>query len=199
LQQQQNKNYYTLLDAGGSSAPYIPQTSSTTSAFDDIQSFLSTPPPSIVNLSDKKYATKYSYGVMKEVTLAYFDECDRRGKRMNIPVGFPGLACKHCYGVRVPAPSEEDENDLNLPVYQRTGRYFPSTVKSFSDTKKTLNAIFSHLLKCHKCPQEVKQQLLQLEKEHSSERAAKNYGSQSRFFLRIWHRIHKNNNVTKVP
>jgi hypothetical protein len=143
----------------------------------------------IVISSDKKYATKYSYRVMKEVTLAHFDESDRRGKRQKIPLGFPGLACRHCHGVRT-LPSAI-HNDLILPTYQRTGRYFPSTLKSFSDTKKTLNAIFSHLIRCQKCPQEVKQNLIKLEKEHSSERASKNYGSQSRFFLRIWHRIHK--------
>jgi hypothetical protein len=183
----------SMYDAVSGDSHYIPQTS-TTDTTDNVQHDCQSLP--VVISSDKKYATKYSYRVMKEVTLAYFDESDRRGKRQNIPVGFPGLACKHCHGVRT-APQAE-LNDLNLPLYQRTGRYFPSTLKSFSDTKKTLNAIFSHLMRCQKCPREVKQKLVQLEKEHSSERAAKNYGSQSRFFLRIWHRIHKKETSNSV-
>lgn len=192
------ENFQDSMDHAVSSASFIPRTSST-STFDEYQQQLyllgrATPPrplPSIVDSSDKKYATNYSYGVMKEVTLAHFNEHDRRGKRQHIPVGFPGLACKHCNGLRMPSSTSEDEsNSSNFRLYQRTGRYFPSTIKTFSDTKKTLNAIFAHLLKCHRCPQEVKQKLLELEKEHSSEQAAKNYGSQSRFFSRLWQRIH---------
>lgn len=179
-------------------ASFIPETSSHNVHDDDQQqqSQQQQQPLLIVISSDKKYATKYSYRVMKEVTLVHFDESDRRGKRQKIPLGFPGLACRHCRGVRT-LPSAI-HNDLILPSYQRTGRYFPSTLKSFSDTKKTLNAIFSHLIRCQKCPQEVKQNLIKLEKEHSSERASKNYGSQSRFFLRIWHRIHKKEKLRSI-
>jgi hypothetical protein len=84
----------------------------------------------------------------------------------------PGLACKHCFGG------------------YGSGRFFPSSIKTLSDTSKTLNVLHNHMMRCRKCPAEIREKLEQLRGSHDEERAKMKFGSQKAFFARIWERLH---------
>jgi hypothetical protein len=101
-----------------------------------------------------------------------FTEADRLGKRKGLPPGFPGLACRHCFGG------------------YGSGRFFPSSIKTLSDTSKTLNVLHNHMMRCRKCPADVKESLEKLRNTHDEERAKMKFGSQKAFFARIWSVLH---------
>ena len=123
--------------------------------------------------SDREVATEFSFAVMSEVEACAFKSTDRTGKRTNLRLGFPGLTCRHCRG----------ESNIG-------GRLFPSSIKTMSDSNKTLMAMYAHLTKCpFFCNSKVAQlQILRL--RHEEERRHKKYGSQKAFFTLIWQRIH---------
>lgn len=122
--------------------------------------------------TDKPYATDFSYQLMDQMQPCVFTEADRLGKRKGLPPGFPGLACRHCFGG------------------YGSGRFFPSTIKTLSDTSKTLNVLHNHMMRCRKCPSEVKESLEKLRVSHDEERSKMKFGSQKAFFGRIWERLH---------
>jgi len=131
----------------------------------------------LVQPKDQEHATRFSFAVLSEVEPCKFEGRDKKGKRSTLPIGFPGLACRYCRG-----------------AVGRTGRYFPSTIKTMSDTKKTLMAIYRHLRQCGLCPGTVLDNLEQRVQEHSVERLLKKgRGSQKAFFRKIWNRLHHNN------
>ena len=103
-----------------------------------------------------------------------FTEADRLGKRKGLPPGFPGLACRHCFGG------------------YGSGRFFPSSIKTLSDTSKTLNVLHNHMQRCRKCPGDVRETLDKLRKFHDEQRSKMKFGSQKAFFARIWDRLHSN-------
>jgi hypothetical protein len=106
------------------------------------------------------------------MTSCKFTEGDRLGKRKQLPLGFPGIACRHCI------------SDFG------SGRFFPSTLKTISDTSKTLNVLHRHVLKCRNCPSNIKEELNTLRMSHDTERANMVFGCQKAFFFKIWKRIH---------
>jgi len=126
-------------------------------------------------LVDPKYkylATDYTYALLSQVQACTFLESDRRNKRKHHPIGFAGLACSHCY-------SEHG-----------CGRFFPSNIKTMSDTSKTLDVLHSHMLRCQQCPLRVKVGLQTLRLRHDEERSKMRFGSQKAFFVCIWKRLH---------
>jgi hypothetical protein len=129
---------------------------------------------SLLNEGDKPYATDFSFQLMDQMQTCVFTEADRLGKRKGLPPGFPGLACRHCFGG------------------YGAGRFFPSTIKTLSDTSKTLNVLHNHMMRCRKCPADVKESLEKLRGSHDDERAKMKFGSQKAFFGRIWERLHGN-------
>ena len=133
--------------------------------------------------SDRKEATGFSFAVLKQLERCSFDENDKRGKRTKIPaMGFPGMACIHCKGASSAVKPKA--------MHGRTGRYFPTTLKTLSDSKKSLDAMYGHMLKCKHCPTAVKEELTKLQTTHAAERKLKIHGSQKRFFSNIWNGLH---------
>jgi hypothetical protein len=126
----------------------------------------------LVSSEDKPYATPYSYELLCQMQPCVFTEADRLGKRKGLPAGFAGLACRHCFGG------------------YGSGRFFPSSIKTLSDTSKTPNVLDNHMMRCRKCPQEVRDSLEKLRVHHDDERAKMKFGSQKAFFARIWSRLH---------
>ena len=135
------------------------------SGLNNIQSTLVVP-------SDVHTATTFSFDLLSQMVPCTFTEADRLGKRKGLRIGFRGLACRHCYGGF------------------GNGRFFPSSIKTMSDTSKTLNVLHSHVMRCRKCPNEVKEQLQKYRATHDSERAKLKFGSQKAFFAKIWKRLH---------
>lgn len=126
----------------------------------------------LVHPDDKHLATRYSFALLSQMRSCKFTEADRLGKRKGLPINFAGLACSHCYGG------------------YGSGRFFPSTIKTMSDTSKTLNVLHSHMMKCRKCPDDVRERLVMLRDGHDEERARMKFGSQKAFFVNIWQRLH---------
>jgi hypothetical protein len=128
----------------------------------------------LVTAEDEPCATAFSYHLLSQMQPCVFTEADRLGKRKGLPPGFPGLACRHCFGG------------------YGSGRFFPSSIKTLSDTSKTLNVLHNHMQRCRKCPPEIRETLDKLRKFHDEERAKMKFGSQKAFFARIWDRLHSN-------
>jgi hypothetical protein len=126
----------------------------------------------LVTPDDEPYSTAFSYHLMSQMQPCVFTEADRLGKRKGLPAGFPGLACRHCFGG------------------YGSGRFFPSSIKTLSDTSKTLNVLHNHMMRCRKCPPEIRENLENLRVGHDDERAKMKFGSQKAFFGRIWERLH---------
>ena len=122
---------------------------------------------------DQKLSTRFSFAVLSEYGPCKFRESDRQGKRKGLQIGFPGMQCIHCWGLS-----------------RKGGRFFPSTIKTMADTKKTLISIQNHLIKCNKCPHDIKESIVLLRESHEDERKQQKYGSQKAFFLKIWNRLH---------
>jgi len=128
----------------------------------------------LVDPKDKYLTTTFAYALLSQTEACSFRESDRHGKRICLPLGFAGLACRHC----------NSENNR--------GRFFPSNIKTMSDTSKTLNVLHSHMLRCQQCPFRVKVGLQNLMLKHDEERCKMKFGSQKAFFIHIWKRLHGN-------
>ncbi|KAL7518504.1 hypothetical protein ACHAWX_003324 [Stephanocyclus meneghinianus] len=127
---------------------------------------------SLVEPADRVFATEYAYFVMAQMTTCTFTEADRLGKRKGHSLGFPGLACKYCYGGN------------------GSGRFFPLTLKTFSDVSKSLHVLRNHLVKCAKAPAGLASKVTMLYEKHSNDKDTTPFGSQKIFFDHIWRRLH---------
>lgn len=114
--------------------------------------------PLVVPEDDK--FTKFSFLLMSQMRRCVFTEADRLGKRKGLTNGFAGLACRHCFGGF------------------GAGRFFPSSIKTLSDTSKTLDVIFSHLERCREVPKSVMVELTRAKRTHDIERGNMKFGSQ---------------------
>ena len=131
---------------------------------------------SCIEYQHRSLVTEFTNNVVSELELATFSERDRKGNRTKIPIGFKGMACRHCKG--------------NVG---KTGRYFPSSIKTLADSKKTLFAINRHLAKCSHCPEEIKENIRRSFKSHIkdlNEKSKKRHGSQRAYFRKIWDSMH---------
>lgn len=135
------------------------------------------------------------------MTTCEFTEADRLGKRKCHKLGFPGMACRHCYGCN------------------GSGRFFPLTLKTFSDVSKSINVLRNHLLKCTRGPSWMAETVSMLYERHKVEKVryastskrqvcldilengfsnnsvicskmSSPFGSQKIFFDLIWRRLH---------
>jgi hypothetical protein len=125
----------------------------------------------IVYPHDMEMIPPYVYFLMRQVEPCLFTEADRFVARSKGPVGYPGFQCRHCQG------------------HAGLGKYFPVSSKSLS-TNSTSQNIHAHLLKCRKCPNVVKDRLVQLKIEKS--RAPRlEPGWRKVFFDKVWARLHQ--------
>ncbi|KAL7534826.1 hypothetical protein ACHAXR_006100 [Thalassiosira sp. AJA248-18] len=129
--------------------------------------------PPLVLPSDKRNTTAFTFHLMSQMQPCVFTEADRLGRRRGLDVGFAGLACRHCFGV------------------YGSGRFFPSSVKTMADASKTLDVIYRHVMKCKKCPSDIRGGLRNLRDFHDSERSKMPFGNQRAFFVKIWGRLHE--------
>ena len=128
-----------------------------------------------IHPSERQHGTYFTHAVFDNVYKVFSSPRDQN-LRHKMPIGFPGIACLHCQGI---------------PRKRNGGRYFPSSLKTLSDSKKTLFAIHQHLQNCDKCPEGIKKDLQTLKNEHDEERLKQCRGSQASYFLAVWHAIHE--------
>jgi len=128
---------------------------------------------SLVSNLRKELVTGFTYAIICQLEESGFAETDRRGNRSYLPIGFKGVRCRHCKGKG------------------RTGRYFPTSLKSFADSEKTLLPIHRHLVNCSKCPEDIKVKIDRLFYYHREELVQKNkrYGGKRAFYRHIWNSL----------
>jgi hypothetical protein len=174
----------TIVDSmiGGKSYQYHPQQrmpSNTTgnTAFNVDIALLDDITCNIVPNIPRELVTGFTYAVICQFVKATFAETDRKGNRSKIPIGYFGFKCKHCEGKGV-----------------RTGRYFPSSLKSFADPMKSLQPMHRHLMKCKKCPYDTKSFIDRWHGRHEMElkglKSKRNEGGQISFYRQIWKSLH---------
>lgn len=118
---------------------------------------------------DEATVTPFVYFLMRQVIRCYFTEADRFLARSKSDIGSPGFECRHCNG------------------HAGLGRYFPCNPKALS-TNSTCQNIYSHVLKCRKCPQEVKDKLQRLKTEKQPW-LRRTCGWRQMFFDKVWERL----------
>mmetsp|Transcript_28038 Transcript_28038/g.68273 ORF Transcript_28038/g.68273 Transcript_28038/m.68273 type:complete len:714 (+) Transcript_28038:130-2271(+) len=133
---------------------------------------------SVVAAEDKGTIPPYVHYLMSQVEPCRFTEADRFVARSKGPVGYPGFQCRHCNG------------------HAGLGKYFPVSSKSLA-TNSTSQNIHAHLLKCRKCPQPIKDQLVE-HKIQKSRSARMEPGWRKVFFDKVWARLHGNNNNNSI-
>ena len=93
--------------------------------------------------------------------------------RRNYKLNFPGIKCKYC------------------PSNCTTGggsRIFSSSIKTFSDSSKTIEKMYHHISKCHHAPLDVKNKLIKLRTEKKNEKHQNL--SMKTFYKRVWDKLH---------
>lgn len=163
--QQQPHSLVAPLRMGGMQVPQMP------SLNHEHQSTSS--PGHVVFQEDIEMIPPYVYFLMRQVEPCRFTEADRFVARSKGPVGYPGFQCRHCSG------------------HAGLGKYFPVSSKSLS-TNSTSQNIHAHLLKCRKCPDHIKDQLVQLKIE-KGRMPRLEPGWRKIFFDKVWGRMHRSN------
>jgi len=130
----------------------------------------STNPLYIVFPEDQALVPPYVYFLMRQTQLCHFTEADRFVARSKSTIGFAGFECRHCLG------------------HAGLGKYFPSSPKGLS-TNSTSQNIYSHIMKCRRCPDEVKEKLNALKKEKYTW-PRRTCGWRQAFFDQVWKRLH---------
>ena len=135
----------------------------------------------LLNPVDIHLVTEFTYAVLSELATCSFASNDNRGNRSKVSYGYPGFTCRYCRGYS------------KVDSLMRTGRYFPTTIKTMADSKKTLIPMYDHLSNCEDVPIIVKKQLKYLHQRHCIEVRDKKlpHGGQRYFFRKIWNKIHK--------
>lgn len=124
----------------------------------------------IVFPEDMRIVPTYVYFLMRQVESCHFSEVDRFVARSKGPIGYPGFQCRHCSG------------------HAGLGKYFPVSAKTLS-TNSTSQNIHAHLLKCRKCPDQIREKLLAL-KVDKGRSPRLEPGWRKIFFDKVWERLH---------
>lgn len=119
---------------------------------------------------DADQINPFFYHLLCQVEPCRFTEVDKYVARSRCVVGFRGFRCKHCSGI------------------DGIGKYFPIS-KAALATNSTTQNLFSHILKCNECPNDIKEALttMKLEMKKCLRRPA---GRRQAFFDKVWIRLH---------
>jgi hypothetical protein len=131
----------------------------------------------VVDTADKPLVTEYLFLLLEQMESCQFTEQDRTGGRSKVKgfsVGYPGMQCKHCAGKA------------------GFGRYFPGNLHALTSANSDRN-IHNHIIKCRRCPIEVRDELNRLQEEQSQ--CKNRRGSRKLFFERVWSRLHCQQNM----
>ena len=124
--------------------------------------------PDVVQSTDKSGLTDFIGFVLSQVVICRATSDDVSRKNRRIPLGFPGLVCRHCMG-------EGGE-----------GKYFFSSIESLTTAGTVVE---KHIAKCPKIDQQVKAEMIQCRSRHGEQRKNLPQGGQAAFFSRLWDRL----------
>ena len=120
--------------------------------------------------------TPYMSLILAQQRPTIYQPADSLGKRRPRPSGFPGMECKHCSSPsRVASP----------------GRYFPLTTTVLANNNNPGGCVYVHLMKCGRCPQDVKIRLQRLAERHTLDGENLDRGWRRRLFSALWDRLHQ--------
>jgi hypothetical protein len=124
----------------------------------------------LVQPSDLPDLTEFTAMAMQQMVPYRSTAADinKRGRR-SIPVGYPGMLCKHCWGTN------------------GEGKYFFTSPDSLSTAG---GVVYSHLCRCTMFPPEDLKKLTALKVQVSEARKRLKFGAQAAYFNRLWKRLH---------
>jgi hypothetical protein len=129
---------------------------------------------SLVVEADMLFTTSHTYQLMLQMRRCEFTAADAiYCKRAKLEIGFPGLACHHCFGA----------------IGSR--RFFPSTVETMCNYSKTVVLWHNHMILCECLDEIAKKNLSNLFALRKQERFEKKLRSETVFFAELWARLHK--------
>lgn len=128
---------------------------------------------------EKRHGTRLSVEVFQHLKITKLKESDLGCNRRHVSIGYTGLACAYCDGV----------------CRGKGGRYFPSSLKTLCDSKKSLLSMYSHLVSnCKYCPTSVKKHLKSLYEVYDEDRKAQERGHQKKYYQAIWKFLRESEN-----
>lgn len=145
-------------------------------SFDSSRSFL---PSSLIGPlcmpEDKSMTTDFTFFTTLQLVKCRLERgC---GSRPACPVGFPGLACRHCFG-------KDSER-----------RFFYT---SADHLRNSFSHIPTHLMECKHCPSHVKEDLISLKEIRHQQKSGLRPGSHKLFINQIWDRVHLEDESSKT-
>jgi hypothetical protein len=169
--------------------------------------------------SDRTSISGHLYTLLQQVVpVRLTEDMIARGKsksRKNLPIGHPGLMCRHCMGgaelknsktklvspanAFVAGPKEKLAGDgsqrgalkvrkpKRMHLGDGTGTYFATCV---DELEKRCHAIYKHVIGCPLCPADIRKQMEFYEAVHKAEMTQLPRGAQKTFLRLVWNRLH---------
>jgi hypothetical protein len=125
-------------------------------------------PVLLVAVEDRILVSDFLYTLMTHAQLVNMEESERTGNRKSLPVGLPGIGCRHCC----------QSNRKGLC------RLFPARRRTLSSK---VNDLYDHVRRCTLCPREVKDHLSLL-KELEAAKDGRTAGEKE-LYDRVWARM----------
>jgi hypothetical protein len=123
----------------------------------------------ILQPRDREVLTDFVELVLDQVIVCRATHDDVFGKKnRRVAVGYPGLVCRHCFGV------------------SGEGKYFFSSIESLTTATTVIE---KHVAKCPKIDDEIKSNVINRRTRHQEQRKLMPQGSQGAFFARLWDRL----------
>ena len=129
----------------------------------------------LLKAKDDKHISDYLFLLMSQMEPCAFSEDDRTGSRSkikNINIGYPGIQCRHCCG------------------RAGVGRYFPVSLQNLTLANSDRN-MHNHLKKCRRCPNNIKDKLINLRTGIQQPGRKIKRGARKTFFTQVWKRLHE--------
>jgi hypothetical protein len=116
---------------------------------------------------DREIITPFLFALLSQVDIVYLERNERVGNRKSLPVGLPGLCCRHC---------------------ARSGR--KGMCRVFPARRRNLPAkvydLYDHFMKCNLCPASIQQELRNLKQLETSTKTKR---EERGFFAELWARM----------
>jgi hypothetical protein len=122
----------------------------------------------VVLPSDRADLTDFVAFVMSQTFVCRATQEDIERKNRRVPVGFPGIGCRHCMG------------------FGFAGKFFFSSMESLTTA---CTVVEKHLQKCPKADEEIKSKMAEYRNRHGEQRKDMPQGTQGAFFARLWDRL----------
>ena len=116
----------------------------------------------------------FLYALLSQVDVVYLEESERVGNRKSLPVGLPGLCCRHC---------NRSGRKGMCRVFPARRRNLPSKVFD----------LYDHFMKCNLCAAPIREELKRL-KELDAAQGIRDKREERGFFGELWNRMgHESN------